>query len=63
MKTLVFFDLFFSREKQYDRAFPYMKLAKAYDPNSYEPNIYAMWETSGEFNPKATGELPAKWQR
>lgn len=33
-----------------------MKLAKAYDPNSYEPNIYAMWETSGEFAPKGEGE-------
>lgn len=32
-----------------------MNLAKAYDPNQYEPNIYAMWETSGAFNPKGTG--------
>lgn len=33
-----------------------MKLAKAYDPNQYEPNIYAMWETSGAFSPKGEGE-------
>ncbi|MDN5835497.1 MAG: valine--tRNA ligase [bacterium] len=33
-----------------------MKLAKAYDPNQFEPNIYAMWETSGAFNPSPTGE-------
>ncbi len=33
-----------------------MKLAKTYEPNSYEPNIYAMWETSGDFAPKGEGE-------
>lgn len=33
-----------------------MKLAKAYDPNQYEPNIYAMWESSGAFAPKGKGE-------
>jgi valyl-tRNA synthetase len=33
-----------------------MKLAKTYDPNQYEPNIYAMWETSGAFSPKGEGE-------
>lgn len=33
-----------------------MKLAKAYEPNNYEPNIYAMWETSGDFAPKGEGE-------
>ena len=33
-----------------------MKLAKTYDPNQFEPNIYAMWETSGAFNPSETGE-------
>lgn len=32
-----------------------MKLAKAYDPNQYEPNIYALWETSGAFNPTGSG--------
>ncbi len=26
-----------------------MRLAKAYDPNQYEPNIYALWEKSGGF--------------
>ncbi len=33
-----------------------MNLAKAYDPNQYEPNIYAMWETSGVFAPRGEGE-------
>lgn len=33
-----------------------MKLAKTYDPNQYEPNIYALWETSGAFNPTGTGK-------
>lgn len=33
-----------------------MKLTKAYEPNHYEPDIYAMWETSGVFNPKGEGE-------
>lgn len=33
-----------------------MKLAKAYDPNQYEPNIYAMWEQSGAFKPSGEGE-------
>ncbi len=33
-----------------------MNLAKAYDPNQYEPNIYAMWETSGAFAPTGKGE-------
>ncbi len=33
-----------------------MNLAKTYDPNQYEPNIYAMWETSGAFNPTGVGE-------
>jgi valyl-tRNA synthetase len=32
-----------------------MKLAKNYDPNLYEPNIYAMWEKSGAFSPSGTG--------
>ena len=34
----------------------HMKLTKTYDPNQYEPNIYAMWETSGVFAPKGKGE-------
>ena len=33
-----------------------MKLAKAYEPNQYEPNIYAMWEESGAFEPTGVGE-------
>ena len=33
-----------------------MKLAKTYDPNQYEPNIYALWEKSGAFNPSGKGE-------
>lgn len=33
-----------------------MRLAKAYDPNEYEPNVYAMWEKSGAFGPSGTGE-------
>ncbi len=33
-----------------------MKLAKAYTPNEFEPNIYAMWEQSGVFDPKGEGE-------
>lgn len=33
-----------------------MKLSKTYDPNQYEPNIYAMWETSGAFAPTGKGE-------
>jgi len=33
-----------------------MKLTKAYDPNQYEPTIYALWEESGAFNPSGKGE-------
>ena len=33
-----------------------MKLAKAYEPNQYEPNIYAMWEAGGSFKPSGKGE-------
>lgn len=33
-----------------------MNLPKAYDPNKYEPNIYAMWETSGAFASKGSGD-------
>lgn len=32
-----------------------MKLSKTYEPNQYEPNVYALWETSGAFNPSGTG--------
>lgn len=33
-----------------------MRLAKAYDPNQFEPNIYALWEQSGAFKPSGHGE-------
>lgn len=33
-----------------------MNLPKSYDPNQYEPTIYAMWETGGAFAPKGEGE-------
>lgn len=33
-----------------------MKLGKTYDPNQYEPTIYAMWETSDSFSPSGIGE-------
>ncbi len=33
-----------------------MNLAKAYDPNQYEPSIYALWETSGAFAPTGVGD-------
>jgi len=33
-----------------------VKLAKAYEPNEYEPTIYALWEKSGAFLPTGTGE-------
>jgi len=33
-----------------------VNLAKAYEPNQYEPNIYALWEKSGAFRPKGQGE-------
>lgn len=33
-----------------------VKLAKAYEPNEYEPNIYALWEKSGAFKPSGTGQ-------
>ena len=32
-----------------------MKLAKTYDPNEYEPTIYAMWEAAGSFLPTGEG--------
>lgn len=34
----------------------FMKLAKAYTPNDYEPTTYALWESSGVFRPKGKGE-------
>lgn len=33
-----------------------MRLAKTYEPNQYEPNIYAMWEEKGAFDPSGVGE-------
>ena len=33
-----------------------MKLAKAYNPQEFESNIYQMWETSGAFKPSGHGE-------
>lgn len=33
-----------------------MKLSKTYEPNQYEPDIYAMWEKSGAFEPSGKGE-------
>ena len=33
-----------------------MKLAKIYEPNQYEPNIYAMWEKANAFSPSDVGE-------
>lgn len=33
-----------------------MKLPKVYEPDQYEPSIYALWETSGAFAPTGTGE-------
>lgn len=33
-----------------------MKLPKTYDPNQYEPTIYAMWETKNAFAPTGKGE-------
>ena len=32
-----------------------MNLAKAYTPNDYEPNIYALWEQANAFAPKGKG--------
>jgi len=32
-----------------------MKLPKIYEPNQYEPDIYALWEKSGAFQPKSRG--------
>ncbi|MDR1197169.1 MAG: valine--tRNA ligase [Candidatus Nomurabacteria bacterium] len=33
-----------------------MKLSKTYQPNDYEPNIYALWESSGAFKPSGQGD-------
>lgn len=34
----------------------FMKLAKAYNPQEFEPTIYQMWENSGSFKPGNGGE-------
>src|SRR5919202_2091413 len=47
--------MYFSR-KNYNRELPLMKLSKTYDPNQYEPNIYALWESSEAFAPSGEGE-------
>lgn len=33
-----------------------MNLPKTYEPNQYEPTIYALWESSGAFKPSGKGE-------
>ncbi|WP_232736234.1 class I tRNA ligase family protein [Candidatus Minimicrobia vallesae] len=33
-----------------------MQLAKQYIPNDYEPNIYALWETSEALEPTGVGK-------
>lgn len=33
-----------------------MSLSKTYDPNQYEPNVYAIWETANAFAPTGEGE-------
>lgn len=33
-----------------------MKLPKVYEPKQYEPDTYALWESSGAFKPKGEGQ-------
>lgn len=33
-----------------------MNLSKTYTPDQYEPNIYALWESAGAFEPSGKGE-------
>ena len=33
-----------------------MKLAKTYEPQAYEADIYKLWEASGAFEPSGDGE-------
>lgn len=33
-----------------------MNLSKTYEPDKYEPTVYAMWETSGAFAPTGKGD-------
>ena len=34
----------------------HMKLPKAYEPSQYEADIYALWEKSGAFTPRSSGQ-------
>ena len=34
-----------------------MKFSKAYEPNQFEPDIYALWESSGAFLPKCRDQF------
>jgi valyl-tRNA synthetase len=70
MKCLYCYDQKFSREKfstevaycfacenEPQRKNPeLMKLAKAYDPQQFESDIYQLWEKSGAFKPSGKGE-------
>lgn len=47
--------MLFSRVRN-NRERPLMKLAKIYDPNQYEPTIYALWENADAFAPSGKGE-------
>lgn len=38
------------------KSFENMNLPKAYIPDNYEPTVYALWETSGAFDPTGEGE-------
>ncbi len=55
LETPVVTCVFFSREG-IKPGILRMNLAKTYDPNQYEPNIYAMWETAGAFAPTGKGD-------
>ena len=53
MKSYFVFFCLFSHEKTMEQL---MQLAKQYIPNDYEPNIYALWETSGALEPTGVGK-------
>ena len=46
----------FSRVNESIESLSPMNLAKTYDPNQYEPTIYALWETANVFAPTGKGE-------
>jgi len=46
----------FSRVNEPIESLNLMNLAKTYDPNQYEPTIYALWETANVFAPTGKGE-------